>query len=171
MDKPPYLTVVDATQSPEDLEFAPLPYYPWDERPPTLPLETDEAATAIHLTHGDLACAAHLLKVPTIRLQRLVKQSPRLQRVQEESYGVALAQAASIPIRTLFDPRADQRALEWASTKVLQSKLAQGHPLSPAPPSTTQSASLQIGPQRTLTFRWRTENDPDPNAPDSSDVG
>jgi hypothetical protein len=113
--------------------------------------------------------AASLLKIPIVRLQRLIKQSPRLARVQEESYGVALAQAASIPIRTLFDPRADQRALEWASTKVLQSKLAQGHPLSPAPPSTTQSASLTISPQRTLTFRWRTESDPDPNDP--LDVG
>lgn len=161
-DRPPHLTLVDpSTIQNEDLEFTPLPYYPWDERPITLPVETDEAATAIHLTHGDLAAAAHLLKIPTLRLQRLVKQSPRLQRVQEESYGVALAQAASIPIRTLFDPNSDQRAKEWASTKLLQSRLAIGHPLSPAPAATTQSsASLTLNqPQKTITFRWRTDAD------------
>jgi hypothetical protein len=165
--KPPYLTVVsDQTPSPEDLEFVPLPAYPWDERPPTLPVETDEAATALHLAHGDEADAAALLKIPVLRLQRLVRQSPRLARIRDESLQVALAKAASLPIRTLFDPMADRRAQEWASTKILQSKLAQTHPLSPAPPQSAQSASLTVNPERqSITFRWRTADDPDPNAP------
>jgi hypothetical protein len=166
MDKPPHLTLVDPNAvTAEDLEFAPLPFYPFDERPQTFPVEQDEAATAIHIANGDVSEAAALLKIPTIRLQRLIRQSPRLERVQSEAYGVTLAKAASVPIRTLFDPTADQRAREWASTKVLQSKLAQGHPLSPAPPG-AQAASLTLNqPQRTITFRWRTPDDPDPNDP------
>jgi hypothetical protein len=35
-------------------EFEPLPYFPWDERPTSLPLTHDEAATAIFLAKGDL---------------------------------------------------------------------------------------------------------------------
>ena len=167
-EKRPYLTVVDASApSPEALEFVPLPAYPWDERPPTLPLEPDEAATALHLSHGDDADAAALLKIPILRLQRLVRQSPRLQRVQAEALGVALAKAASLPIKTLFDPQADRRAQEWASTKILQSKLAQTHPLSPAPPQSAQSGSLTVNSERqSITFRWRTADDPDPNVID-----
>jgi hypothetical protein len=166
-EKRPHLTLVDpSTPSPEDLEFVPLPHYPWDERPPTLPVETDEAATALHLAHGDLAEAAALLKIPILRLDRLVRQSPRLKRVQDEGLGVALAKAASLPIRTLFDPTADRRAQEWASTKILQSKLATSHPLSPAPPQSAQSASMTVSPERqSITFRWRTADDPDPNEP------
>jgi hypothetical protein len=156
----PYLTLVDPNASPEhDLEFAPLPYYPWDERPPSLPLDPDEAATAIHLAHGSLPDAASLLRIPEFRLARLIRQSPRLQRVFEEAYSLTVARAASIPIRTLYSPTADQRALEWASTKVLQSRAAMGHPLSPAPPSTIQSsAQIQLTP-KSITFRWRTDAD------------
>jgi hypothetical protein len=159
----PYLTLVDPSSHPEhDEEFAPLPYYPWDERPPTLPIDADEAATAIHLAHN-LPDAAQLLKVPEIRLKRLVRASPRLQRILEESFGLALDRAVAVPIRTLYNPNADQRALEWASTKLLQSRLAMGHPLSPAPPSSVQSnAQVQVTPTR-ITFRWRTDAD---DAPD-----
>lgn len=168
MDKDkPHLTLVDPSYSVEhDAEFTPLPYFPWDERPCTLPLDADECATAVHLEHGDVDRAARLLKVSTIRLQRMIRSSPRLQRILDESLNVALARAVSIPIRTLFDPEADHRRLEWASTKLLQSRLAQGHPLSPAPAAATQAnAALTVNPaQRTITFRWRTDDDPDPNA-------
>lgn len=166
MDKP-YLTLVDpATTDPaHDEEFAPLPYYAWDERPATLPLSTEEAATAIHLAHGDIPAAARLLKVPHFRLARLIRASPRLTRIRDESFSLALDHAASVPIRTLFNPDADQRALEWASTKLLQSRIAQGHPLSPAPPSTTVSnASLTANSvAKTITFRWRTDADDVPS--------
>jgi hypothetical protein len=159
MDKPPYLTLVDPSSSPEhDEEFAPLPYYPWTERPSTLPIDADEAATAIHLAHN-LPDAASLLKVPEIRLKRLVRASPRLTRILEESFGLALDRAVAVPIRTLFSPNSDQRALEWASTKLLQSRLAIGHPLSPAPPSSAASeATVQVTPTK-ITFRWRTDAD------------
>lgn len=156
----PHLTLVDPTNSTDNSsEYLPLPYYPWDERPGTLPIDYDEAATAIHLGKGDLLSAAGLLKVPLHRLTRLIRQSPRLQRVQDEALQHTLIRAASIPIQTLFDPGADARRLEWASTKILQSRLAAGHPLSPAPAS-SQASSLTVSPQaRTITFRWRTEDD------------
>jgi hypothetical protein len=166
MDKLPHLTLVDPSFSADhDAEFLPLPYYSWDERPHTLPIDHDEAATAIHLAHGDPAHAARLLKVPAVRLNRMLRQSPRLQRVLEEERQVTNDVAASIPIQTLFDPNADARRLEWASTKVLQSRVAIGHPYSPAPAtSITANASLTANPvQRTITFRWRTDADPDPN--------
>ena len=166
----PHLTLVDPNAlSEHDQEFLPLPYYGWDERPPTVPLDSDEIATALHLAHGDDDQAARLLKVPVVRLQRLVKQSPRLQRIRSESLDVALARAAHIPIQTLFDPEADARRLEWASTKVLQSRLAIGHPLSPAPAQPSAQQSLSINQQnRSITFRWRT--DADDARPDGDDV-
>jgi hypothetical protein len=159
MTDKPYLTLVDPSAHPElEAEFAPLPFYPWDERPSTLPIDQDEAATAIHLGHN-LPKAAALLKVPEFRLRRLVNQSPRLTRILEESFGLALDRAVAVPIDTLFDPNSDQRAKEWASTKLLQSRLAIGHPLSPAPPSSTQSnAQVQVTPTK-ITFRWRTDAD------------
>jgi hypothetical protein len=163
LDKPPppYLTLVDPQTDPQYEEFLPLPYYPWDERPSHLPLDADEVATAIHLAHGDLHDAAQLLKTPLHRVERLARNSPRLQKVLQESLNLTLIRAASIPIRTLFDPTADARRLEWASTKLLQSKLAQSHPLSPAPAANIQSNSLTVNaPQRTIVFKWQ---DPDPD--------
>jgi hypothetical protein len=157
----PHLTLVDVNSTAEhDQEFAPLPFYPWDERPPTVPLDFEEAATAVHLAHGSLPAAARLLKCPEVRLKRLLRQSPRLQRVLDESYQLALDRAVAVPIDTLFDPNADQRAKEWASTKLLQSRLAMGHPLSPAPASAAQTsaASIQVTP-KSITFRWRTDAD------------
>ena len=167
-EKKPYLTLVDSdrtTDSQHDEEFASLPFYGWDERPETLPLSQEEAATAIHLANGIVPRAAQLLKVPVFRLARLIKGSPRLQRILNESYELGLYYAVAVPLETLFDPTSDQRAREWASTKLLQSRLAQGHPLSPAPPATMQSsAQLTVNqPRKTITFRWRTDADDEPN--------
>jgi hypothetical protein len=168
MDKPPYLTLVDPTTAPDPqaAEFTPLPYFPWDQRPDTVPLDADECATAIHLAHGDAHIAAQLLKVPTIRLNRMLRANPRLQRILTESLEVALAAAASLPIQTLFDPAADRRSREWASTKLLQSRLAIGHPLSPAPPTSAQTASLTVNAQtKTITYRWKSDDDSDNERP------
>jgi hypothetical protein len=44
--------------SPE--EFVPLPWFPWETRPETLPLDDDEVATALYLANGDLKEAAAL---------------------------------------------------------------------------------------------------------------
>jgi hypothetical protein len=156
----PHLTLVDPQfVNDQDREFVPLPFYPFDQRPDAMPLDPDEGATAIHLANGDIAQAAALLKVPIIRLNRLIRGHPRLKRVLDESLGVVLAKAASVPIQTLFDPAADARRLEWAATKVLQSRLAIGHPLSPAPPSTTAASLTLDQPNRSITFRWRTDAD------------
>jgi hypothetical protein len=161
------LTLVDPELDPQAEEFVQLPHYPWDERPLTLPLDSDECATAIHLAHGDLDGAASLLKTPIHRLTRLLRNSPRLQRVLDEALGHTLIRAASIPIRTLYDPAATDRRLEWASTKLLSSRIAQGHPLSPAPAASIQSNLTLSAPQRTLIFKWQ---DPDPG-PDSPAPG
>jgi hypothetical protein len=166
----PHLTLVDPSTHPEhDQEFAPLPFYPWESRPETLPIDQDEAATAIHLGHN-LPKAAALLKVPEFRLKRLVKASPRLSRILNESFDLALDRAVAVPIDTLFNPNADQRSKEWASKLLLSSRLAQGHPLSPAPTQSTQSnAALDVTPTK-ITFRWRTDAD-DASASDTIDVG
>jgi hypothetical protein len=159
-DEHPHLTLVDPNYSTEhDQEFLPLPYYAWDERPPTLPLTHDEAATAIHLDHGDLQAAAIRLKVPFVRLNRLIKQSPRLKRIVEEALDEVLARAVSHPIQTLFDPAANTRAKEWAASLVLKSRLGQDHPLAPNPAG-AQAQSLTVDTvQRSITFRWRTDAD------------
>lgn len=118
-----------------DDEFAPLPMFTWDERPISLALDIDECATAIHFAHGDLKAAAHLLRVPIARLNRSIRAHARLKRILHDELETVVIAGASVPIQTLFDPTADQRAKEWASTKVLQSKLAHeiAHPLSPSP--------------------------------------
>jgi hypothetical protein len=161
----PHLILVGDIQSSHDEEFLPLPMWGWDERPITVPLDQEECSTAIHLAHGSLPRAAQLLKVSEVRLKRFVKQSPRLQRVLSESFELALDRAAAVPIDTLFDPEADSRRLEWASTKLLQSRLAAGHPLSPAPALSTQASLTVSEPKRSITFRWRTDAD------DESDAG
>lgn len=156
MDKPPYLTLVgenNASQSANDDEFIPLPHYPWETRPSTLPIDSDEAATAIHLSNGDEVQAAALLKVPIIRLRRLIRASPRLQRIYEEALGVTLAKAASVPIATLWDPNADNRRREWAATTLLKSRLARDHLLAPAPPANLTSA-IPGATTGTLILKW-----------------
>ena len=60
-------------------EFAPLPYYGWPSRPESVPLEYDEASTAIYLAKGDLAAAAKLLKVEPKRLRKAIRHYGRLQ--------------------------------------------------------------------------------------------
>jgi hypothetical protein len=135
-----------------DQEFLPLPYYPWEERPNTLAIDDDEAATAIHLSWGDIKAASALLKVAPHRLMRLVKRSPKLQRIQDESYDLAIIAAVSVPIQTLMDPEADNRRKEWASTKILSTRHAQGHPMSPAPAQPNSVAITQEN--RSFTVIW-----------------
>jgi hypothetical protein len=135
-----------------DEEFLPLPYFGWDERPPSVPLDADECATAIHIAHGELERASALLKVPLHRLTRFVRHSPRLQRVLDESLQHVLIRAASVAIDTLFDPGADARRREWASSKVLSSRLARGHPLSPA---SDDGPTVTVNQAREIIFRWK----------------
>lgn len=158
-EKRPYLTLVDPNRlTDQDAEFLPLPYYPWDERPFTFPLDQDECATALHLTGGDLPNAAKLLRVPLHKLNRQVVHHPRLQRVIIEAHTLATHRAAAEYLRAL-DSDNDRRR-EWGAVKILASRAAQQHPFSPAPaqPSTAH-LSVNAPNARTLTFRWRTDAD------------
>jgi hypothetical protein len=65
-------------------EFLPLPYFPWLSRPETLPLDVEEAATALYLDGGDERAAASRLKVSTSTLNRLVRRCPRLMRLKAD---------------------------------------------------------------------------------------
>jgi hypothetical protein len=67
--------------SPE--EFVPLPWFPWETRPETYPLDDDEIATALYLANGDLKGAAALLKVTEKALRKPIRQTPRLQHLLE----------------------------------------------------------------------------------------
>jgi hypothetical protein len=80
-----------------------------------------------------------------MRLSRLVRGSPRLQRILAEAYDVVIIKAISVPISTLFDVNADARRLEWASTKVLATRAAQGHLMSPAPAGNLQTSMPSAG--------------------------
>jgi hypothetical protein len=147
----------------EEGEFLPLPYYNWAERPWSLPLDQEEGATALFLAHGSIAKAAFLLKVPIVRLNRLIRAHPRLQRIKEELLETVLDRADSVVIDTLFDENADARRLEWASKDIRSSKFAAGRALSPAPASAMASVTMSDS-ARTITYRWRTAEDPDPNS-------
>jgi hypothetical protein len=68
-------------QRPSPEEFVPLPYFPYDHRPATSPLDPDEVATALFLANGDLKKAAALLKVTAARLTRPIRNTPRLQQL------------------------------------------------------------------------------------------
>jgi hypothetical protein len=163
----PHLTLVDSSFLTDDDEFLPLPFYPWDERPPTLPIDADEAATSLKLAQGVLKQAAALLKVSEVRFRRVLKQSPRLQRIMDEQYGLAVDRAAGKYIEALDAP--DARRQEWGASKILSSRAAIGHPFSPAPSTPSSTASLTLTDPvaaRSITFRWRTDQDPDPNTLD-----
>lgn len=161
----PHLTVVNSsTVSEHDSEFIPLPYYPWDERPATLPLDPDECATAIHIAQGDIPKASGLLKVSQHLLERSLRHHPRLTRILNEELAIAVSRSRSEYLSALDSP--SDRRREWAATKILSSRIAQSDPFAPAPaqPSASQ-ASLSLSNTaggKTLTFRWRTDADDKP---------
>ena len=161
-DKPHLQIVGPDFDHTHDEEFAPLPFYPWDERPITVPLDDDEVATALHLAKGDVPAAAVLLKVGSHLVDRRLRRSPTLQRILSEAQSLVLHRAAAEYIRAL-DSDNDRRR-EWGAKNLLASRLAQGHPFSPAPPLTQQTnANLTVNTgSRTVTFRWRTDEDDAP---------
>lgn len=135
-----------------DNEFLPLPYYPFSERPETIELTQEEAATAIHLAGGHMPKAASLLRVPEVRLKRLLRASPYLQRVLEEEAGLVVDRAYSKYIEAL--DAEDARRQEWGATKIMQSRAAMGHLFAPASASSTISASTG-GSVGEVVFHWR----------------
>jgi hypothetical protein len=150
----PHLTLVGSSAPDAQAdEFAPLPIYTWLERPETLPLGDDEAATALHLARGDAPAAANLLKVPLHRLARLLRRSPRLQRIQEESDQLNVLRARGEYIRALDSEEARRR--EWGATKIMQSRAAQGDSFSPAPASSSSHTQVNVGVAREIVFSWK----------------
>jgi hypothetical protein len=69
---------------PDPSEFLPLPYFVWDSRPETLPLDVEECATALYLADGDLKAAAALLKVTVAQLRKPIRKTHRLQVLVEQ---------------------------------------------------------------------------------------
>jgi hypothetical protein len=68
---------------PQPDEFLPLPYFPWNSRPETLPLDADEIATSLFLANGHLGKAAERLKVDEKRLKRSIRRNLNLLRLIE----------------------------------------------------------------------------------------
>ena len=62
-------------------EFVTLPWYNWDARPDTVPLDDNECATAIYLDNGDINKAAMRLRITVARLNKSIRKSPKLQRL------------------------------------------------------------------------------------------
>lgn len=62
----------------------PLPTMPYDERPDSLPLDTEECRTALFECSGNVTAAANLLKVAPSRLRAFVKASAYLTREANE---------------------------------------------------------------------------------------
>jgi hypothetical protein len=141
----------DRDNTDTDCEFTPLPYFSFDERPHTLPLDPDECATAIHLAEGNLDVAAALLKVPFTRLNRVLRHSPRLQRIQSDERDRNVARAEGEYIKALSAP--DDRRREWGASKILASRAAMGHPFSPAP-AASASTTVSID-AREIVYSWR----------------
>jgi hypothetical protein len=62
-------------------EFEVLPFYGWPSRPETLPLDVEEAATALFLYDGNIDRAATRLKVTSRQLKKTIRRYARLQQL------------------------------------------------------------------------------------------
>ena len=141
-EKPPYLNLVEPNASSEiDQEFVPLPYFPWDKRPSHLPVDIEEAATALYLSEGLIGRAAERLKVEPLKLARIISRSARLTRLHAELASL-LNDKVHEEYKRAFDSDDDRRR-EWASSKVAQTKQFQAHPLAP---NTNVPQGLPVGP-------------------------
>ena len=136
-----------------DREFLPLPYFPYDERPVTVPLDVEECATALYICGGKLSKAADRLKVDKLRLQRVIDRSPRLQRLHKELYEVYVHDSAEVVIDAIYAD--DPRVRYAAATKVLGTKAAREHPFAPAGDGGSLTVNNDGGGN--ITFHWRTE--------------
>ena len=144
MENPPnHLKLVDQSTNPldTDAEFQPLPYYPWDRRPSHLPVDIEEAATALYLTGGLIGQAAERLKVEPLKLARMISRSARLTRLHQELASL-LNDKVHEEYKRAFEGDDDRRR-EWASSKVSQTKQFQSHPLAP---NTNAPQGLPVGP-------------------------
>ena len=140
-------------------EFLPLPYYPYDRRPSVIPIDPEEAATALYLAEGEIAIAAQTLKVEPLRLMRVIRRSPRLTRLHAELVSLLNDKVHHEYKRAFGDD--DDRRREWAASKVSQTKQFQDHPLAP----NSQASSLSISPSGPTRIVISWDNDPSDSPP------
>ncbi len=131
-----------------DQEFLPLPHYSWKQRPSHLPLEIEEAATALYLAEGVISRAAERLKVEPLKLVRVIARSPRLTRLHAELTSLLNDKVHEEYVRAFGDE--DSRRREWAASKVANTKAFQAHPLAPNSNVANPLASLAASPNGPL---------------------
>jgi hypothetical protein len=139
-----------------DEEFLPLPYYPYDVRPPGIPVDIEEAATALYLHGGLVGEAASRLKIPELKLQRIIDRSPRLTRLHKELVAL-LNDKVLKQVKLAFDePEARRR--EWASAQVIRSEAFRSHPLAPSKDASQPTLAI-AGPTRVI-ISWDDGTEP-----------
>ncbi len=135
-----------------EAEFVPLPHYSWARRPSHLPVEVEEAATALYLADGVIARAAERLKVEPLKLVRCIARSPRLTRLHQELTSLLNDKVHEEYVRAFGDD--DSRRREWAASKVANTKQFQNHPLAPNSNAPQQAfAGSSNGPMR-IVISW-----------------
>ena len=155
-EKLPHLTLVDSPRASDiEQEFVPLPFYPWTVRPLHLPIDIEEAATALYLAEGLIGRAAERLKVEPLKLVRIISRSARLTRLHAELASLLNDKVHEEYVRA-FEGEDDRRR-EWASSKISQTKQFQSHPL--APNSQNNPQSLPAGGPTRIIISWE---DPSP---------
>ena len=147
-----YLHLVTDQTSDLEAEFAPLPYYPYEIRPPHVPIEVEEAATAIYLSKGIISDAAQRLRVESLKLTRFIQRHPRLVRLHAELVSLLNDDVHKEVLAALSD--SDSRRREWGSGKVMNSRQFQGHPLSP---NTQNAPTLSVGGPSKIIISWETD--------------
>lgn len=135
-----------------EAEFVPLPHYGWARRPSHLPLDVEEAATALYLSEGVISRAAERLKVEPLKLVRVIARSPRLTRLHAELTSLLNDKVHEEYVRAFQDD--DSRRREWAASKVANTKQFQQHPLAPNSNVPTQAfTGSPNGPMR-IVISW-----------------
>lgn len=108
------------SQLPDNL--VPIPTQPWDRRPAELPIEVEEARTAIWRCCGNITKAAELVKVAPSRLRNLVKNSPYLQREVDEAKEQLIDTAEDVIRDALGDPERKDAASRFVLSTIGRSR-------------------------------------------------
>lgn len=99
------------SELPNDL--VPLPHFPWDKRPDSIPLDREEVRTAIWMADGNVTAAAKLVKINPSRLRHFIRSSEYLSREMEEAAERLIDKAEDVVRDALSDSdpsRADPMA-------------------------------------------------------------
>jgi hypothetical protein len=89
---------------PQPNNLKPIPTQPWDDRPEELPLDREEARTALWVANGNVSEAAAILKVSPSRFRRFVNSSDYLRRELEEAREQLVDRAEEVVREALHDP-------------------------------------------------------------------